>query len=117
MRVFTRRDESVDVAPAASTAALPPASVAYPATIVTVANEVPSEKPHRRFLTRTRKPERVRHYNTTGSVNRGPDFYDWLKVVWLDILTMVVMGALGLGIFKLRPAPTRSFPVYFQMVR
>ncbi|KAI0835187.1 acid phosphatase/Vanadium-dependent haloperoxidase [Hypoxylon sp. FL0890] len=42
-----------------------------------------------------------------------PSFGQWLKVTWLDILTMICMGALGLGIYEAKPAPTRSFPVTF----
>ncbi|KAF2091355.1 putative lipid phosphate phosphatase 1 [Saccharata proteae CBS 121410] len=31
----------------------------------------------------------------------------------LDILTMAAMGAIGLGVYEADPAPSRSFPVYF----
>jgi diacylglycerol diphosphate phosphatase / phosphatidate phosphatase len=27
---------------------------------------------------------------------------------------MVILGAIGLGVYKAPPAPSRSFPVYFQ---
>ena len=27
-----------------------------------------------------------------------PTFGQWLKVTWLDLLTMVVLGAVGLGV-------------------
>ena len=47
------------------------------------------------------------HFNTR------PSFGQWLKATWLDILTMVIMGAIGLGVYQAHPAPTRSFPVYF----
>ena len=46
--------------------------------------------------------------------NRRPTFGQWLKVTWPDILTMVCMGAVGLGIYKAHPAPSRLFPVTFQ---
>ncbi|KAF2103726.1 acid phosphatase/Vanadium-dependent haloperoxidase [Rhizodiscina lignyota] len=46
--------------------------------------------------------------------NTRPTFGQWLKATWLDILTMAVMGAIGLGIYEAHPAPTRSFPVLFQ---
>lgn len=36
-----------------------------------------------------------------------------LKFTWLDILTMAAMGAVGLGIYEAKPAPSRSFPVTF----
>ncbi|KAK3686228.1 phosphatidic acid phosphatase type 2/haloperoxidase [Podospora appendiculata] len=42
-----------------------------------------------------------------------PTFGQWLKVTWLDILTMAAMGAIGLGVYMAKPAPTRSFAVTF----
>jgi hypothetical protein len=33
-----------------------------------------------------------------GQLNKRPKFGQWLKVTWPDILTMVVMGILGLGV-------------------
>lgn len=48
------------------------------------------------------------------SMNKRPSFGQWLKVTWLDILTMAAMGAVGLGVYEAHPAPSRSFPVYFQ---
>ncbi|KAG0381252.1 hypothetical protein BGX24_000023 [Mortierella sp. AD032] len=42
-----------------------------------------------------------------------PKFGQWLKCTWLDILTMAVMGAVGLGVYMARPAPSRSFAVTF----
>ncbi|KAF9484873.1 prenyl diphosphate phosphatase [Pholiota conissans] len=38
----------------------------------------------------------------------------WIRLHGFDIITMALMGALGLGIYFADPAPTRSFPVYFQ---
>lgn len=32
------------------------------------------------------------------SMSARPTFGQWLKLTWLDILTMAVMGALGLGV-------------------
>ncbi|KAF2485553.1 phosphatidic acid phosphatase type 2/haloperoxidase [Neohortaea acidophila] len=46
-------------------------------------------------------------------LNKRPSFGQWIKVTWPDILTMIVMGVLGLGIYEAPPAPSRSFPVYF----
>ena len=34
-------------------------------------------------------------------------------MTWLDLLTMVIMGAIGLGVYEAHPAPSRSFPVTF----
>jgi hypothetical protein len=45
----------------------------------------------------------------TYSMATRPRFGQWLKVTWLDILTMVAMGAIGLGVslslFSLFPPP------------
>jgi diacylglycerol diphosphate phosphatase / phosphatidate phosphatase len=46
--------------------------------------------------------------------NRRPTFGQWLKGTWLDLLTMVAMGVVGLGVYEAHPAPSRSFPVTFQ---
>jgi hypothetical protein len=32
------------------------------------------------------------------SMSRRPSFGQWLKATWLDILTMAIMGAIGLGV-------------------
>jgi len=48
------------------------------------------------------------------SMARKPTFGQWLKVSWLDILTMAAMGLVGLGVYEAKPAPSRSFPVFFQ---
>ncbi|KAH0497758.1 hypothetical protein TgHK011_005043 [Trichoderma gracile] len=53
------------------------------------------------------------HQPATYSMATRPRFGQWLKVTWLDILTMVAMGAIGLGVYEAKPAPTRSFPVTF----
>ena len=34
-------------------------------------------------------------------------------MTWLDLLTMAIMGAIGLGVYEAHPAPSRSFPVTF----
>ncbi|KAL3423633.1 PAP2 superfamily protein [Phlyctema vagabunda] len=48
------------------------------------------------------------------NMNSRPSFGQWLKATWLDLFTMAAMGAIGLGVYEARPAPSRSFPVYFQ---
>ncbi|KZF19730.1 acid phosphatase/Vanadium-dependent haloperoxidase [Xylona heveae TC161] len=53
-------------------------------------------------------------YGDPSVLNSRPPFGQWLKATWLDIITMVCMGAIGLGVYEAHPAPTRSFPVYFQ---
>ncbi|KAJ6611751.1 phosphatidic acid phosphatase type 2/haloperoxidase [Mycena sp. CBHHK59/15] len=41
-------------------------------------------------------------------------FGTWTRLHGVDLITMALMGALGLGIYKAPPAPSRSFPLYFQ---
>ncbi|KAE8448275.1 hypothetical protein EG329_009706 [Mollisiaceae sp. DMI_Dod_QoI] len=48
------------------------------------------------------------------NMSKRPSFGQWLKVTWLDIVTMVIMGVIGLGVYEAHPAPSRSFPVFFQ---
>ncbi|KAL5323217.1 hypothetical protein ACEPPN_007750 [Leptodophora sp. 'Broadleaf-Isolate-01'] len=48
------------------------------------------------------------------NMSTRPSFGQWLKVTWLDIFTMAAMGMIGLGVYTAHPAPSRSFPVYFQ---
>ncbi|KAI6780790.1 uncharacterized protein J7T54_001098 [Emericellopsis cladophorae] len=47
------------------------------------------------------------------SMAKRPSFGQWLKCTWLDIVTMAVMGAIGLGVYMADPAPSRSFAVTF----
>ncbi|KAI3396968.1 hypothetical protein diail_11368 [Diaporthe ilicicola] len=58
-----------------------------------------------------------KHHHDKGtpyySMSTRPSFGQWLKHTWLDILTMVIMGAIGLGVYEAHPAPTRSFAVTF----
>lgn len=56
-----------------------------------------------------------KHYNPNGasSWNTKPTFGQWIKATALDIVTMAVMGAIGLGVYFADPAPSRSFPVIF----
>ena len=35
-------------------------------------------------------------------------------MTFIDLITIVAMGMIGLGVYFARPAPSRSFPVYFQ---
>jgi len=60
-------------------------------------------------------PRRARRNRGTEpySMASRPTFGQWLKVTGLDILTMIVLGAVGLGVYMAKPAPTRSFPVTF----
>ncbi|KAK7752145.1 hypothetical protein SLS62_005889 [Diatrype stigma] len=57
---------------------------------------------------------RNREYTpATYTMMHKPPFGQWLKHTWGDILTMVLMGVLGLAVYEAPPAPTRSFPVTF----
>jgi diacylglycerol diphosphate phosphatase/phosphatidate phosphatase len=47
------------------------------------------------------------------SWNSRPTFGQWIKATALDIVTMAVMGAIGLGVYMADPAPSRSFPITF----
>lgn len=44
------------------------------------------------------------------SYNSRPSFGSWIKATALDIVTMAAMGAVGLGVYFAKPAPSRSFP-------
>lgn len=72
---------------------------------------------------RHEKVRHEKHHGTTARQTRGPMLYShssrptfgqWLKGTWKDVLTMAIMGAIGLGVYFAHPAPTRSFPVTFQ---
>ncbi|KAF9278206.1 hypothetical protein BGZ88_000725 [Linnemannia elongata] len=73
------------------------------------------------FLTRKTHPTAQPAVNNTAANDRQdmystqtrPKFGQWLKGTWLDILTMIIMGAIGLGVYAARPAPNRSFAVTF----
>jgi hypothetical protein len=60
-----------------------------------------------------RKEPRTSH-SGAASYNTRPTFGQWLKASILDIVTMAVMGAIGLGVYMADPAPSRSFPIIFQ---
>lgn len=39
------------------------------------------------------------------SMTRKPTFGQWLKVTWLDIVTMAIMGVIGLGVSRFSSSP------------
>jgi len=43
---------------------------------------------------------------------QGFVFTKWLRLHLVDLITMAVMGAIGLGVYYAPPAPNRSFPVF-----
>lgn len=53
------------------------------------------------------------HGRYPDTLNSRPTFGQWLKGTWIDIITMIILGAIGLGVYKAPPAPSRSFPVSF----
>lgn len=55
------------------------------------------------------------HNGTPAAWNRRPTFGEWAKATALDIVTMAVMGAIGLGVYFAKPAPSRSFPSKFSI--
>ncbi|KLU83912.1 lipid phosphate phosphatase 2 [Magnaporthiopsis poae ATCC 64411] len=56
---------------------------------------------------------RRRHPAQAYSMAKRPGFGLWLKHTWLDILTMAILGAIGLLVYMLRPVPNRSFAVAY----
>ena len=46
--------------------------------------------------------------------NESMTFRIYFRTFWMDYLLMAILGGLGLGIYFLRPAPNRVFPVYFR---
>ncbi|RKF77397.1 PA-phosphatase related-family protein [Golovinomyces cichoracearum] len=48
------------------------------------------------------------------NVGKMPSFGKWIKSSLLDLVTMLCMGVVGLGVYFASPAPTRSFPIFFQ---
>jgi hypothetical protein len=43
-----------------------------------------------------------------------PSVGQWFKHTAVDLITMLVMGMIGLGVYFADPAPSRSFPVAFK---
>ncbi|TPX57341.1 hypothetical protein PhCBS80983_g03913 [Powellomyces hirtus] len=63
-------------------------------------------------------PDASAHHHVTRqhAPRREPPFtmQSYIRAYWMDYLVMAAMGALGLGIYMLRPAPNRLFPIYFR---
>ncbi|GAB7361793.1 hypothetical protein MBLNU230_g1836t2 [Neophaeotheca triangularis] len=84
-------------------------------TAAAVGGDGKHERPQR---TSSRKGRSKAHAGTAayagnGILNSRPSFGAWIKGTWLDILTMAILGAVGLGVYQAPPAPSRSFPIYF----
>lgn len=44
-------------------------------------------------------------------MEKRPSFGLWLRLTWLDIVTILILGAIALGVYNLRPAGRRMFPL------
>ncbi|KAF2473080.1 PAP2-domain-containing protein [Lindgomyces ingoldianus] len=75
------------------------------------ATGIPHEKPG---IFSRRRHDAAPAASGTPAWNSRPTFGQWVKATALDIVTMAVMGAIGLGVYMADPAPSRSFPVSFQ---
>ncbi|KAJ0335096.1 hypothetical protein COL922a_009745 [Colletotrichum nupharicola] len=75
--------------------------------------ETPLPTHRRRSSDETKINERW-HRGEPYSMAHRPSFMLWLKVTWLDILTMIAMGAIALGVFRAHPPAHRLFPVTFE---
>lgn len=73
-----------------------------------------SRRQHAAATTDTSTRHREKREPIVMNMNTRPSFGQWLKVTWLDIVTMIILGIIGLGDYEAHPAPSRSFPVYFQ---
>ncbi|KAK5096406.1 hypothetical protein LTS08_007662 [Lithohypha guttulata] len=79
----------------------------------TETSTAPGATTYEKHHTRTKSNKAGFDVNS-GNFNRRPSFGQWIKMTWLDILTMAAMGAVGLGIYNADPAPSRSFPITFR---
>ncbi|GAB7326957.1 hypothetical protein MBLNU13_g10912t1 [Cladosporium sp. NU13] len=93
----------------------PQAADANTATAVGTTNPPATEKTGLKGLLskRDRTPAQERAADSYDKLNARPRFGQWLKGTIFDIITMVIMGVIGLGVYFAPPAPSRSFPVAF----
>jgi diacylglycerol diphosphate phosphatase/phosphatidate phosphatase len=65
-------------------------------------------------MAHTQKQEATVAPNANGARGARPRFAfgHWIRLHGFDIVTLALMGALGLGIYEAPPAPNRSFPVF-----
>ncbi|CDZ97929.1 Lipid phosphate phosphatase and related enzymes of the PAP2 family [Phaffia rhodozyma] len=88
------------------------------ATVDGVHTQQPQEYPARQSTHQTlREGTYVGEPSTKGLGGLGGHekmtFGKWIRIWGIDLLTMAAMGAVGLGVYEARPAPSRSFPIYF----
>ncbi|KAG9006257.1 hypothetical protein FRB94_000882 [Tulasnella sp. JGI-2019a] len=74
-----------------------------------------AQPPLKDSSTGTAAPKEKLETNTADRINSTSrfTFAAWLTQRAADLITMTAMGVLGLGIYYLRPAPTRNFPITF----
>ncbi|KAL5408054.1 hypothetical protein PMIN06_005705 [Paraphaeosphaeria minitans] len=87
------------------------AAAADPNTAAAAGTHTHEKKPG--IFSRRQHGAAATHHNGTPAWNSRPTFGQWIKATVLDIVTMAAMGAVGLGVYMARPAPSRSFPVIF----
>jgi diacylglycerol diphosphate phosphatase / phosphatidate phosphatase len=73
-----------------------------------------TREPKQGIFSRRRGPATHTHHDGNRAFNSRPTFGQWIKATGLDIVSMAVMGAIGLGVYMADPAPSRSFPSKFQ---
>lgn len=76
-------------------------------------SKTPSDPAHNTTTT-TPRAHHEKRAPVVMNMSSRPSFGQWLKVTWLDLVTMAAMGAIGLGVYTAHPAPSRSFPIFFQ---
>ena len=64
---------------------------------------------HQRDVEKHRKSHQ-RYSIESGHLNVRPSFGQWLKMTWLDIVTMICMGAIGLGVYMVSAWPLSIWP-------
>jgi len=70
-------------------------------------------RPANGTTTTTTSPRRARRTREPYSMAQRPGFGTWLRLTALDLITMAILGAIGLGVYWAKPAPTRSFAVTY----
>lgn len=50
------------------------------------------------FKQRVKDEWAFQRHGQDAELRSRPNFWQWLKISWIDILTMLVIGAVGLGV-------------------
>ncbi|KAI1084090.1 acid phosphatase/Vanadium-dependent haloperoxidase [Whalleya microplaca] len=69
--------------------------------------------PTQQHASTTKKPETWRQHlhSEAYSMETRPTFAQWLKLTWPDIITMLILGGIAIGVHRLGPVATRTFPL------